>query len=274
MKKRVEIPLYVALFVVFAWLAPSIAQDAAPVHRVMQEESAGIKNVDVIEKPLPDYLKETEQIWDKTFASGWREEQGPDKFLMDFIKGYQAKIGKMGLDLGCGWGRNLIPLLEQGFNVIGLDISKEGLKKAKEKLEERKLATKLIHGESTKLRFDSESFDFVVSLGVLHHQKWEDIQKSFREINRVLRRDGYLIFSVRSASDTERPRQRIVDYGHTAIDIEGSKKGVVQHYFTKEELLKLAQENQFEVIVEPSERNRIRESGRKRARWQAVFRKR
>ncbi len=44
--------------------------------------------------------------------------------LMDFFKNFPDR-GKL-LDLGCGQGRNAIPLVQLGYEVTGIDNSKVG----------------------------------------------------------------------------------------------------------------------------------------------------
>ncbi len=98
--------------------------------------------------------------------------------------------GKKALDAGCGGGRYTVALKEIGFReVVGVDISKPGLKNCR-----TRLAEKGINGISYKegtvldLPFQDESFDFVYSNGVLHHTK--DLIKGIHELLRVLKREG------------------------------------------------------------------------------------
>jgi hypothetical protein len=53
--------------------------------------------------------------------------------------------------------------------MVGLDISKEGLKKAKEKLDERKLATKLIQAPTVSIPVDSPGAEALMCLAAKHN---------------------------------------------------------------------------------------------------------
>ena len=98
--------------------------------------------------------------------------------------------GKKALDAGCGGGRYTFALKKIGFGeVIGVDISKPGLKNCRTRLAE-KGTSGISYKEGTvlDLPFKGESFDFVYSNGVLHHTN--DIVKGIHELLRVLKQGG------------------------------------------------------------------------------------
>ena len=164
------------------------------------------------EKPPDGYREDTRGAWDARFERGWQEGARPARFLVKFIEANREKLGKDVLDLGCGNGRNLLPLAKDpGFSATGLDLSAVGLEKAKNALAQAKTEAKLVQGESTALPFKDDSFDFVVSIGAIHHNTWENIQKSFQEAGRVLRDGQYFLFQGRSINDTDRPRTQVED---------------------------------------------------------------
>jgi len=69
---------------------------------------------------------------------------------MDYVK----KSGGPALELGCGTGRVLIPIAKAGIKIWGLDISKEMLKIAKDKIKNLnpkvRERIKLIHGDMSE----------------------------------------------------------------------------------------------------------------------------
>ncbi|EFU70817.1 cyclopropane-fatty-acyl-phospholipid synthase [Aliarcobacter butzleri JV22] len=89
------------------------------------------------------------------------------------------------LDLGCGEGTLTIKIQNQGANVIGIDLSEEMVLKAKEKGIEAFVMS------VTDLKFEDESFNKVFSNAVLHWVK--DLDKSAKEIARVLKKDGKFV---------------------------------------------------------------------------------
>jgi len=147
-------------------------------------------------------LNEKSKLWDGKFKKGWGNVFG--EFLAQFVEEY-IPTGFEILDLGCGPGRNLIPLVEQGFtNVVGLDLSKEGLNQSKKRLVEKNLKTMLVRGDSTSLPFSNEIFDFVFSIGVVHCNTWNGVEMVFEEISRILKSGKYFLFTGKSIKDNEK----------------------------------------------------------------------
>jgi ubiquinone/menaquinone biosynthesis C-methylase UbiE len=93
------------------------------------------------------------------------------------------------LDLGCGPGIHSKKLSDQGAKVKGIDISKELIEIAKN--EAPKVEFKV--GDINKLPYKDAEFDIVFASLVMGHLKEWD--KALSEIKRVLRRDGFFVFS-------------------------------------------------------------------------------
>ena len=88
------------------------------------------------------------------------------------------------LDVGTGTGRISIPLLEQGLDLTGCDISSKMLRRLQEKFPSARIA----QADATYLPFPSEHFEFVMTVHILHLiPSWRDV---LREISRVLRPGG------------------------------------------------------------------------------------
>jgi ubiquinone/menaquinone biosynthesis C-methylase UbiE len=99
------------------------------------------------------------------------------------------------LEIGCGGGQNAIVLSKWGANAVGLDISKEQIKYAKKLAQKQKVSVPFRVGNMEDLSdFDDESFDIVLSSFALQYA--DDIQKTFQEVFRVLRKSGVLVFAV------------------------------------------------------------------------------
>jgi len=56
-------------------------------------------------------------------ARWWAEVNTPDPAELAYLRGAVARFGEPALDLGCGTGRLLVPLLADGLDVDGTDIS-------------------------------------------------------------------------------------------------------------------------------------------------------
>ena len=82
---------------------------------------------------------------------------------------YKRFKGKKLLEVGCGWGFDLIQFAKSGAEVTGIDLSDKSLELAKKYFETRNVNAILKVGNAEKLEFNDNEFDVVVSLGVLHH---------------------------------------------------------------------------------------------------------
>jgi SAM-dependent methyltransferase len=76
--------------------------------------------------------------WDERFRQG---EYPTHADPSDLLKRFVAALGPgRALDVATGTGRNAVYLAEQGYDVVGLDRSVEGLRIARERAEERSVA--------------------------------------------------------------------------------------------------------------------------------------
>lgn len=97
------------------------------------------------------------------------------------------------LDLGCGVGRTTKYLHDKKFNVTGVEIIEEMVKKAKEIYP--KIDFKV--GNACKLKFNDNSFKtvFFSFNGLDYIFPEQNRIKALREIERVLMKNGHFIFS-------------------------------------------------------------------------------
>lgn len=97
------------------------------------------------------------------------------------------------LDLGCGIGRTTKYLYDNGFNVVGVDIIKDMIHKAKSLYP--KISFKV--GDACKLKFKRDSFNTVFfsfnGLDYIFPEKKRII--AIKEIERVTKKKGVFVFS-------------------------------------------------------------------------------
>ncbi len=96
------------------------------------------------------------------------------------------------LEYGCGPGGIGFALAEAGAQVTGIDISAVAIEQAKEETLERGLTIDFHEMNAEDLSFEDEAFDLVCGSGILHHL---DIDQGCREVARVLRPDGFAVFT-------------------------------------------------------------------------------
>jgi ubiquinone/menaquinone biosynthesis C-methylase UbiE len=93
--------------------------------------------------------------------------------------------------LGCGTGEESMMLNRfENVELTGVDLSAESIKLAKETYPE----CEFIVGDMHRLPFDDETFDFVYSSLAIHYSENPEIV--YKEINRVLKKGGQLLFSI------------------------------------------------------------------------------
>ena len=105
-------------------------------------------------------------------------------------KHYGLKAGDKVLDVGCGKGFLLYELTRAvpGLVVAGIDVSEYAIANAKEEVRPF-----LKVADAAKLPFEDKSFDFVYSITTLHNLKCAALDKALREIERVGKRDKYVV---------------------------------------------------------------------------------
>jgi ubiquinone/menaquinone biosynthesis C-methylase UbiE len=129
------------------------------------------------------------EIYDREILPLWSQPFG-----RHLLSGLEIPLRSNVLDVACGTGYptlDLLPRLDPKSRIIGLDVSHEMLKIAREKAGE--LAGKRVffkHGRIEDLNFASETFDLVVSnCGVL---EFGDRRQGIREMARVAKRGALL----------------------------------------------------------------------------------
>jgi SAM-dependent methyltransferase len=134
------------------------------------------------------------------------------------------------LDAGCGNGKYSIPLQMHGFDVIGVDVSRGALELAAKVREYRELDIEFSIADICHLPFPAGSFNVIWCYGVLQHLMLEERELAISEFRRLLCRDGMLFLEVFGEEDMR--------YGGNEVEHNTfkRKKGIIYHYFNKNEL--------------------------------------
>ena len=98
--------------------------------------------------------------------------------------------GRKVLEIGCGIAKDGRFLSENGIDYYAVDLSIESLILAGEHFRQNNLRNRFANADATQLPFREGSFDFVFSIGVLHHVP--DTRAACREATRVLHLGGRL----------------------------------------------------------------------------------
>jgi ubiquinone/menaquinone biosynthesis C-methylase UbiE len=115
------------------------------------------------------------------------------------------------LDIGCGAGRNALPLANAGWDAIGTDLSMPMLTAAAERVAEARLTNRvrLVMAPMDRLPFIAASFDFIVAHGIWNlARSGHEFRQAVRESARVARPGCALFlftFSRQTLADTAQP---------------------------------------------------------------------
>lgn len=110
------------------------------------------------------------------------------------------------LDLGCGAGHASFAAAAVVKSVVSYDLSAQMLTVVSQAAADKKLMNiEVKQGLAESLPFDDRSFDVVISRYSTHH--WHDVGQALREVKRVLRPGGKVIF------------MDVVSPGHPVLDI-------------------------------------------------------
>lgn len=126
-----------------------------------------------------------------------------DIYLFDQLLKGRFDNCKNIIDVGCGYGRNIVYFLQQGYEVFGIDQNPEAIEEVKQ------MSKQLAPGNNVnnfrvalveENPFAESSFDIVICSAVLHFAKDKDhFDKMLQATWNVLKPGGFLF--TRSASD-------------------------------------------------------------------------
>ena len=159
--------------------------------------------------------------------------------IWDVVKKFNDSINSKSniLDAGCGNGKNMIYLQNQGHNVIGIDFSDGLLEICKEK----KLNVK--KSDIRNLPFKDCTFDYVISIAVIHHINSEDDRiKAISELLRVTKKGGKVLFTLWALEQDKLSKRKMI-LGDNYVPFKGIDR--YYHIYNKDGVIKLT--NKFTV---------------------------
>ena len=116
------------------------------------------------------------RFWEETVAH-----------ITDF---YKLDNNSIILDVGCAKGFMMhdLQLLLPGAEILGIDISQYAKDNAIESMKD-----KISIGNANNLPFADNHFDLVIAINTLHNLPRIDCKEAFREINRVTKKDAFVM---------------------------------------------------------------------------------
>ena len=91
------------------------------------------------------------------------------------------------LDIAAGTGRNAVYAASLGYDVVGIDISEEGIKKIRAQAKEKNVNVSTIVADLDNYKLEENSFDLILCFYFLN-------RSLFKEIERAVKPGGLVIF--------------------------------------------------------------------------------
>ena len=200
-----------------------------------------------------------ERCWDAEYESGRYEGEPPIPFTNHIVQTVRERglSGNPGLYVGCGNGRNFVPLAAACPGLSGIDVSGSGIRSLLQKHSEYSRRV------SRKNFLDCDAaFDYIISIQAFQHGDGRTADRYVRRAASMTRGGGLLFLRVNSTNtDILHPhhitkRAGCGDYGGLTVRYDaGPKKDLCIHFFTKHELESMLDAAGFDIIDGPSERS-------------------
>jgi len=151
-----------------------------------------LKNHSQEKEKVERYFKETAHKWDEI-----RKDYYDENLREIVIQKANIKTGNIVLDVGCGTGflsLGVAKAVGEYGKVVGVDISEEMMKKAKENLSKVGVSNiEFRMGDAENIPLEDNSVDAVVGNMVLHH--CPNPESAIKEMVRVLKPEGRLVLA-------------------------------------------------------------------------------
>jgi SAM-dependent methyltransferase len=170
------------------------------------------------------------QLYDLLFPAG---EYGR------FYPEQARRAGGPVLELACGTGQILLPIAQTGARCVGIDLSREMLGAAADRLRAAGAAAELVEADIRTFDLGEEfALIFIARNSLLHLHATDDLLACFRAVRRHLRPDGVFIFDVFNPNvrmlarpaGTRTPVMQVEhpEYGRVIVEAEGEYDAATQ----------------------------------------------
>jgi SAM-dependent methyltransferase len=144
------------------------------------------------------------EIWNRVYsgdASFFGDD--PSNFGLECYEEFKRHGVKKILELGCGQGRDTIFFASNGLEVVAIDSSHVAIDALSKITKEKNLTIRpMIYDSSEGIPLNDSHFDAVYSHMFFNMRLTDDqVKYLFVEVNRVLKKGGLNLFSVRSDND-------------------------------------------------------------------------
>lgn len=126
---------------------------------------------------------------------------------------------------------------EAGFSPVGIDVSWNGLRHARERLSAKKIEPSLATAAMSNLPFADNAFSVALSYGVFYYGTANDMKRAVDETWRVMCPGGRLLVVLRSTRDYRHGKGQQLEPNTFRLEIDDTNElGTVQHFVTAEDV--------------------------------------
>ncbi len=201
------------------------------------------------------YYEKNYQKFGRTF-----QRKYPNEELCRFIGRNFNKLKKNKrknlkfLEVGCGSAGNLWMIAEEGFKTYGLDISKNSINISKKIFKEKKLKSKFVISNMTKLPFKKNYFDCIIDVFSSTNLNLDEGNNFLKEVERTLKTGGlfFSYFPSKKSKLFKSKKKKMIDQ-NTIFNLKEKKsifkiKNFPFRFHNKNEYKNLFKKHNFKVI--------------------------
>jgi SAM-dependent methyltransferase len=213
--------------------------------------------------------------WDAEYVSGRYQDEPPVGFARDIIDAARSRNLRRGLYIGCGNGRNFIPMAAAGLDLVGLDISAPAVAQLRQR---RPAAAGLIAGDLGAVA-PSARFELVIGIQVFQHGDRDQAHRHLSGAAAHVAPGGLLCVRVNATgTDIRHRHERTETAGDGSFTIRyrsGPKAGLHIHFFTSAELRGLTADGFTAVLPLRLDRTPHAPPGHGQwSQWEAIWQRR
>ena len=207
-------------------------------------------------KTVQRYYSIRAKDYDQQKSRTWKSENGFGAEILDeVLKAFTCFENKLLLEVGVGSGRNAKPLLERIRPcLVGLDLTREMLNNARNKLLAYKQHLELILGDAEHLPFVADAFDALLCMSTMHY--FEDHEKTIRDYGRLLKEGGTFVYGDLSPHEADNQEffetlERTISRAHKRYYKASETKRLLEtHGFHVSRMKTIAYKKTYDALIE------------------------
>jgi SAM-dependent methyltransferase len=171
--------------------------------------------------------------WDDLFLDERFVEEAPQAEVQRFVKKLEGAFAERPLrvwDLCCGAGRHTLLVARMGHEAFASDISENGIRRTRGRLEKERLAGRLELADMTRDPWGGARLHGAFCWDAIHHNTLANVRAAVEVVRANLLPGGLFMATVISSKAATAGKGREVEKD-TLVRDDGPEAGVPHHYF-------------------------------------------